>query len=73
MVKVDPDGLLCTYRAPVNLILNSINKEYVSIINNKCIEQIKTILNHPTFEGCKTLNDIKSRFMIVKHLNERFN
>lgn len=70
--KVDADGLLCNYRAPVNLVLNYINKEYVSIVNKRCVEQIKTILNHPIFSGCRTINDIKSRFMNVKHLNERF-
>ena len=71
--KIDSDGILCNYKAPVNLVLNYIDRDYVSIINKKCVEQIKTILNHPTFYGCKSLNEIKSRFLNIKLLNERFN
>lgn len=72
LCKVNSDGVICNYRAPINLVLNYIDRDFVSIINKKCIEQIKTILNHPIFRGCKSLNDIKSKFLDVKSLNQRF-
>ncbi|MBG02271.1 MAG: hypothetical protein CL470_08380 [Acidimicrobiaceae bacterium] len=65
------DGESFTYLTPINLILDSLTKDYRSILNDKCIYHIDTILNHPYFKKCKNILDIKKRIPSVKDLNER--
>lgn len=74
IVKVDETNgeKILTYNSPVNVFLDKIDKQFVSILNNSSIESIKSILNHPHFTGCKSVQDIQNRIPTVKDLNKRF-
>ena len=60
------DGGIFSYLLPINIVLDEINN-----IDN-CLNGINTILNHPHFEGCKSINDINNRISTVPNLNDRF-
>ena len=72
MVKKCKDGAKITYLSPVNLVLDTINAQYTSIVNKEVIESIITILNHPHFKGCCSIGDIQKKIASVGGLNERF-
>tara|TARA_B100000686_G_C16722579_1_gene935843 strand:+ start:910 stop:1443 length:534 start_codon:yes stop_codon:yes gene_type:complete len=69
MIKVSyKSGELITYHPPVNLILDSVNVDYTSIVNKEVIESIQVILNHPHFEGCNSIEDIQKKIPSVEKL-----
>ena len=72
MVKKCKDGAKITYLSPVNLVLDTINAQYTSIVNKEVIESIVTILNHPHFKGCHSIGDIQKKIASVDDLNGRF-
>ena len=72
IVKKCKDGAKITYLSPVNLVLDTINVQYTSIVNKEVIESIITILNHPHFKGCCSIGDIQKKIPSVGDLNERF-
>ena len=72
MVKKCKDGAKITYLSPVNLVLDTINVQYTSIVNKEVVESIVTILNHPHFKGCCSIGDIQKKIASVDGLNERF-
>ena len=72
MVKKCKDGAKITYLSPVNLVLDTINVQYTSIVNKEVIESIITILNHPHFKGCCSIGDIQQKIESVDDLNGRF-
>ena len=59
------DGEKFSYLSPVNIVLDEINN------TDSCLNGINTILNHPHFEGCKSINDINNRISTVPNLNDR--
>ena len=67
------DGSKLTYTTPVNLFLDSFDKEFTVLINKEAIESIKTILNHTHFKGCSNRKEIEGKIPSVKGLNIRFN
>ena len=71
-VKKCKDGAKITYLSPVNLVLDTINVQYTSIVNKEVIESIVTILNHPHFKGCCSIEDIQKKIASVDDLNGRF-
>tara|TARA_B100000579_G_scaffold112214_1_gene89755 strand:+ start:3088 stop:3615 length:528 start_codon:yes stop_codon:yes gene_type:complete len=71
-VKRCKDGAKITYLSPVNLVLDTVNLHYTSIVNKEVIESIITILNHPHFKGCCSIEDIQKKIALVDDLNERF-
>ena len=71
-VKKCKDGAKITYLSPVNLVLDTVNVQYTSIVNKEVIESIVTILNHPHFKGCCSIEDIQKKIASVDDLNERF-
>ena len=71
-VKKCKDGAKITYLSPVNLVLDTINVQYTSIVNKEVIESIITILNHPHFKGCCSIGDIQKKIASVDDLNGRF-
>ena len=71
-VKKCKDGAKITYLSPVNLVLDTINVQYTSIVNKEVIESIVTILNHPHFKGCCSIEDIQKKISSVDDLNGRF-
>ena len=72
IVKKCKDGAKITYLSPVNLVLDTINVQYTSIVNKEVIESIVTILNHPHFKGCCSIEDIQKKISSVDDLNGRF-
>ena len=56
----------------MNLVLDTVNVQYTSIVNKEVIESIVTILNHPHFKGCCSIGDIQKKIASVGDLNERF-
>ena len=72
IVKKCKDGAKITYLSPVNLVLDTINVQYTSIVNKEVIESIITILNHPHFKGCCSIEDIQKKIASVDDLNGRF-
>ena len=50
-LKKCKDGAKITYLSPVNLVLDTVNMDYTSIVNKEVVESIITILNHPHFKG----------------------
>ena len=71
-VKKCKDGAKITYLSPVNLVLDTVNVQYTSIVNKEVIESIVTILNHPHFKGCHSIGDIQKKIASVDDLNGRF-
>ena len=71
MVKYLKTGGNITYQPVVNLVLDTIDKDYTSIVNKDAVESIITILNHPHFSGCNSIEDIKDRLSTVEKLNNR--
>lgn len=71
-VKKCKDGAKIAYLSPVNLVLDTINVQYTSIVNQEVIESIVTILNHPHFKGCCSIEDIQKKIALVDDLNGRF-
>tara|TARA_B100001029_G_C15039711_1_gene442710 strand:- start:235 stop:762 length:528 start_codon:yes stop_codon:yes gene_type:complete len=71
-LKKCKDGAKLTYLSPVNLVLDTVNVHYTSIVNKEVIESIITILNHPHFKGCHSIGDIQKKIASVDNLNERF-
>ena len=69
---INVNGENYSYLAPVNIFLESIDRSYSTLINQNAIENMKTILNHPHFSTCKTIDDIKKEIQSVKDLNLRF-
>ena len=69
---INSDGGISQYNRPINLILNSIDREYTSLINKECINSIVSILNHPHFRLCKSVKDIEASSNFVKDFNLRF-
>lgn len=61
-----------TYLTPVNIILDSIDRDYTTLINHKAVQNIITILNHPHFKGCNSIKEIQDMIPTVKDLNGRF-
>ena len=70
--KYNVDGSQISYLSPINIVLDSIDREFITIINKECIENIKSIINHPNFMGCKNIEEIKKCILLVKELNNRF-
>ncbi len=68
----DDDTGIITYLSPVNIVIDTIDRNYTSIINKEAISSIKTILNHPAFNKCTSLNDIKKVIPTIQNLNDRF-
>ena len=71
-VKKCKDGAKISYLSPVNLVLDTVNVHYTSIVNKEVIESIITILNHPHFKGCCSIGDIQKKIASVDDLNGRF-
>ena len=69
---IKPDGTYFRYLAPVNIVINSIDRNYTKLINKEAVESMKSILNHPHFDQCKSVGDIKECIHLVKDLNLRF-
>tara|TARA_B100001115_G_C15822572_1_gene409184 strand:+ start:547 stop:999 length:453 start_codon:yes stop_codon:yes gene_type:complete len=69
---INGNGEYYSYLAPVNIFLDSIDRSYSTLINQTAIENMKTILNHPHFSTCKSIDDIKELISTVKDLNLRF-
>tara|TARA_Y100001980_G_C14278672_1_gene113923 strand:+ start:38 stop:517 length:480 start_codon:yes stop_codon:yes gene_type:complete len=67
---IEQDGSTFIIVTPINLVLDSVKKNLV--ITQECIENIKTILNHPYFDGCKNLEDIKKVFRNIPDFNLRY-
>ena len=68
--KYVDDNQDLSYLSPINLILDAYNsyEDYgIQIINS-----IETILNHPHFSNCKSIDDICKKIIDIKHLNRRF-
>ena len=61
-----------TVKYVLNIVLYYIDQKSPTFINNKTIECIIIILNHPHFKGCKTLDDIKKKLLSIDKLNDRF-
>ncbi len=57
---------------PINIFLNSIDREYISTINKEAIESIKSIFNHPHFKDCDSKYEIEKKISDVPCFNERF-
>ena len=72
-VKFNGDGGKFTYLSPVNIVLETIDREFISTINEECLEGIISVLNHPHFEGCTSVKEIEARISSIKNLNDRFN
>ena len=72
IVKKCKDGAKITYLSPVNLVLDTVNVNYTSIVNKEVVESIITILNHPHFKGCCSIEGIQKKLSSVDNLNERF-
>ena len=70
--KVDPDGGELIYVIPINLVLSTIEREYTALINKHCIQSIISILNHPHFSGCTSIEEIEEGTRSVKDFNNRF-
>ena len=68
---IKPDGTYFSYLAPVNIVIHSIDRNYTKLINKEAVESMKTILNHPHFDKCKNVGDIKEWTHLVKDLNLR--
>ncbi len=69
---IKPDGTYYSYLAPVNIVIHSIDRNYSKLINKEAVESMKTILNHPHFDQCKSVGNIKEWIHLVKDLNLRF-
>ncbi len=67
---IQQDGSTFIVVTPINLVLDSVKKNLV--ITQECIENIKTIFNHPYFDGCKNLEDIKKVFRNIPDFNLRY-
>ena len=61
-----------TMKRTVNMVLFNVDRGFVTLIDKKTIECIITILNHPHFTGCKTINDIQNKISSISKLNDRF-
>ena len=61
-----------TFHPHVNIVLDTLNNDYVTIINKEAIESINTILNHPHFKGCNSLEDVQGAIQSVEELGGRF-
>ena len=61
-----------TIKRTVNMVLFNVDREFVTLIDKKTIECIITILNHPHFTGCKTIDDIQNKIPSISNLNDRF-
>ena len=59
-------------RRVVNIVLFNVDRDYISIVNKNVVESIITILNHPHFHGCHSIDDIKKKILSVENLNDRF-
>lgn len=70
--KFNPDGEECIYLIPINLVLSTLDRDYTILVNKECIQTIMTILNHPHFSGCTSVEEIEKRLPNVKDLNNRF-
>lgn len=68
--KYVEDNQVFSYLSPINLILNAYNsyEDY----GKKTINSVETILNHPHFSNCKSIDDICKKIIDIKHLNRRF-
>jgi hypothetical protein len=62
-----------TVKKVLNIVLYYIDAKSPTFINNKTIECIIIILNHPHFKNCKTIDDIKKKCSLIDKLNDRFN
>ena len=69
-IKICPNGATMTYNPIVNLVLDTVDVNYVSIVNPAVIESIVTILNHPHFKGCNNIEDIQEKIESVSLLKE---
>ena len=74
IIDEEDDFTVVSYISPVNIVLDSvkINDDKEIIINWNCLENIKTILNHPYFSKCKNLDDLKFQISQVPDLNRRY-
>ena len=61
-----------TFHPHVNIVLDTLNNDYVTIINKEAIESINTILNHPHFNGCDTIEEVQEAIQSVEELGGRF-
>ena len=65
-------GATMSFLPHVNIVLDTINNNYITIVNKEVIESINTILNHPHFEGCDSIEKIQHKIQSVEGLNGRF-
>lgn len=65
---IKDSGEKFSYLSPVNLILDT----YLNKKNSSCLDSIRTILNHPHFQGCKSIEDITKKIDDVEDFNTRF-
>tara|TARA_A100001037_G_C15105843_1_gene616388 strand:- start:439 stop:885 length:447 start_codon:yes stop_codon:yes gene_type:complete len=72
-VKYTQSGGKIKYLSPINIVLDTYDHNHSTTINENCIESIKTILNHPHFNNCKSIKEIERRLSSVESLNNRFN
>ena len=68
----EEDGITIRFKSPVNIFLEELDHDFTSVINKEGIESIKTILNHPHFQDCHSIDDIESRIPTVDNLLDRF-
>ena len=68
----EEDGITIRFKSPVNIFLEELDHDFTSVINKEGIESIKTILNHPHFQDCHSIDDIESRIQTVSNLLDRF-
>ena len=69
---IKSDGAYYSYLAPINIVIHSIDRNYSNLINEEAVENMKSILNHPHFDKCKSVDDIQNWLPFVKDLNLRF-
>ena len=65
-------GETMTFHPHVNLVLDTLDNNYVTIINKEVIESINTILNHPHFNGCNSIEEVQEAIQSVEELGGRF-
>tara|TARA_Y100001970_G_C14084382_1_gene776494 strand:- start:226 stop:975 length:750 start_codon:yes stop_codon:yes gene_type:complete len=60
-----------SYVSPVNLVLQSYDDNDIN--NNRLIQAIKTILNHPDFSSSSSMEDLLRKTSFIKNFNKRYN
>lgn len=69
---INQDGSQISYMTPINIVLDTMDSEYITTINKSCIESMKSIINHPYFKSCQNIDDINKSISSIKNLNDLF-